>query len=137
MTLLMILIGLSIGVVEGTGLASFITLLDIIPRLAQITKSRKYVRIYETVISIAVAFVIIGRATYIDLGLSKYLMIPISFVFGTFIGLLASALAETLDVIPVLERKVKLGKFLIATIFALAIGKVVGSFFYWFILMEV
>ncbi|WDV47504.1 stage V sporulation protein AB [Clostridiaceae bacterium M8S5] len=137
MKVLMVLMALSIGIIEGTGLAAFITLLDIIPRLAQLTKTNDKVGIYEKTIGISIGVVILARAIYIDLGLGRLILIPISFVLGIFIGLLASALAETLDVIPVMESKLKLGKYLVVTVIALAIGKVAGSFFYWLILMDV
>lgn len=137
MTILMILLALSVGIIEGAGVASFITLLDIIPRLAQITKSKKYVSLYEKIIGISIGFVVFARAIYLDFGLSKYFMIPISFIFGAFIGLLASALAETLDVMPVMERKIKLKKYLYVTLFALAFGKVTGSIVYWLVLIDV
>ena len=136
MNALMVIMALSIGVIEGTGLAAFITLLDIIPRLAQLTKTNDKVGVYEKTIGISIGFVILARAIYIDFGFSRLILVPISFVLGTFIGLLASALAETLDVIPVMETKLKLGRYIVVTVIALAIGKVAGSFFYWLVLID-
>jgi stage V sporulation protein AB len=63
--------------------------------------------------------------------LSKYLTIPIGLILGIFIGLLSSALAEVLNVIPVLSKKLKIKDNLKYIVWTLMLGKVAGSLYFW------
>ena len=59
------------------------------------------------------------------------LTVILLFAFGMFIGALIIALAEVLDVLPILNRRIKIRKGITLIVFALALGKLVGSLFYW------
>ena len=50
---------------------------------------------------------------------------------GVFIGSLAAALAEALDVIPVMSRRTHLRSGLTIFIYAFAFGKLIGALYYW------
>jgi len=127
----MILIGLGGGLLEGAGVASFLTLLDIVPRLTQLTNSYKYVSFYQNILILSSVSVTLGLFFNIKLYLSKFLLIPIGLFFGMYIGLLAGALAEILNVIPVLERRLKLKKNIYYPMIAISLGKVIGSLIQW------
>lgn len=129
--IIMILIGLGGGLLEGAGVASFLTLLDIVPRLTQLTNSYKYVSFYQNILIISSVSVTLGLFFNIKLYLSKFLLIPIGLFFGMYIGLLAGALAEILNVIPVLERRLKLKKNIYYPMIAISLGKVIGSLIQW------
>ncbi len=130
--LFLCLLALSGGALVGTAASAFITLLDIVPRLAQVTDTSDKIGIYEITLSSSATcftlFTLLGWSIGIK---SKIFLIFMGFTFGAFIGLLASALAEVLNVMPVLFRRVKIEKYMLAVLIAIALGKVVGSFFSW------
>ena len=134
--LFLILIGFSEGVIIGSGLVAFLLVLKIIPRLIRFASSNQYLRIYQ-------ALVILGTlaATYFQFYawqlpqiyyLNELLTIIIGFIFGTFVGLIAAALTETLKAIPILSRRVNLENKIQILLFFIILGKVVGSLIYWF-----
>src|SRR5699024_1457150 len=101
-------IALGGGMVAGGALAAFITLIKLIPRLAQLTETEGYIKLYENLfVTGGVIFTILY---FMDrsLGLNNIIAIIISLGMGAFIGLFSSALAEVLNVIPVLAKKFKI-----------------------------
>lgn len=129
--LLLIVVAFGGGVTVGSAAAAFISILQVVPRLIQITNTRQYVRLYQYVITIGfILFTIIYFSEY-HMNLSKYIAIPIGLTFGIFIGLLSSALAEVLNVIPVLSKKLKIKDYLKYVILTLVAGKVIGSLYFW------
>ena len=48
-----------------------------------------------------------------------------------FVGVLIIAIAEDLDVIPITDRRIKLKKGISLCVWALAVGKLIGSLYYW------
>lgn len=134
--LIVILFGISGGSLVGTSAAAFITLLDIVPRLAQLTDSSAFIRFYEKLLITSTFSITLLSLLGGSINLSKILLIPIGFSFGVFVGLLASALAEVINVIPVLVRRVKITKNLYIILFAMSLGKVTGSLIYWLVLIK-
>mgnify|MGYP001459848372 FL=1 len=49
---LLIIIGISAGLTVGGALAAFITLLDFIPRLIQLTNTRKLIKLYQNIFAL-------------------------------------------------------------------------------------
>lgn len=129
--ILLVLIGFGGGVGVGAAAAAFITILQIVPRLVQLTRTNKYIKVYYW--SIISGFIIFTLTYFFEfhLNISKYITSVIGFVYGVFIGLLSSALAEVLNVIPILANKFKIKKKLNYMVFTLMIGKVAGSLYYW------
>lgn len=52
-------------------------------------------------------------------------------ICGTFIGMLAAALTEVLNVLPILAKRVRVEEKIIVLLVALVLGKVIGSLFHW------
>ncbi len=119
------------GFTVGGAAAAFISILQIIPRLLQITETYDRIKVYKFVISTSFIFFTVLYFSDFRLNLSKYITIPIGLVLGTFIGLLSSALAEVLNVIPVLSKKLKIKDNLKYIIWTLMLGKVAGSLYFW------
>lgn len=129
---LLIVVAFGGGVTVGSAAAAFLALLEVIPRLMQISDTRDYIKLYQGVLTFGfVLFTLIYFSSF-HLNFSKYVAIPIGFLYGIFIGIFSSALAEVLNVIPVLSKKLKLRDYLIYVIYTLMAGKVIGSLFYWF-----
>ncbi|MTI49181.1 stage V sporulation protein AB [Sporosalibacterium faouarense] len=132
--LFLVIFGLSGGALVGTASAAFITLLDIIPRLAQVTNSQHLIRLYERVIVTSGVIITFFHLLGISINLNKYLIIPIGFIMGAFVGLLASALAEVINVIPVLVRTLKIRSYVYYALLAISLGKMIGSLIDWLVL---
>ena len=128
----MCVLALSGGMLVGTAAAAFVTLLDIIPRLSQVSNTSDKIGIYEITISISMTATSLGALLGWSIGINyKIFIVLIGFTLGAFVGLLASALAEVLNVMPVLFRRVSIEKYIIAVLIAVALGKIIGSFLSW------
>ncbi|MDU0199902.1 MULTISPECIES: stage V sporulation protein AB [Paenibacillus] len=129
--LLIAFIGLAGGIAVGSGMVAFLVVLDIIPRLAQITRTFSKIRAYE-------AAVVLGSLlfTWVDFSDMKVQLFPISaslvgLFAGCFVGMLAAALTEIINVLPILAKRVGMGSYMILLLMAMIFGKVFGSLFEW------
>ncbi|MNO07833.1 hypothetical protein D3C81_2302000 [compost metagenome] len=52
---------------------------------------------------------------------------------GIFVGMLAAALTEVLNVLPILAKRLHMQKYLLGLLMAMVFGKVAGSLFEWFV----
>ncbi|MBI0576214.1 stage V sporulation protein AB [Neobacillus cucumis] len=123
--------GLASGLAVGSGFVAFLTVLGIIPRLTQLSKTQKMIQQYEWAVVIgALAGVAISLRDPI-LGISAYLLIPLGLTEGVYVGMLAGALTEVLNVLPILAKRIRLDEEIIYLIMAIVLGKVAGSLFQW------
>lgn len=132
-TLFIIIIGFGSGVVIAGAVFAFIAIIGIVPRLAQKTRTEKYIKLYEEAIIIGGIF---GTSTMIIdyyMPIGKIAVIFLSICVGIFYGCLAVSLAEVLDVIPILTRRGRIKKGMTYFITAIAFGKLLGSLLYYFI----
>ncbi len=129
--LLVVITGLAQGITVGTAFAAFMTILDIIYRLVQITNSDRHLRLYEK--SLILAFPLAAIASFLDMkfNMGRIIIIFVGLFMGMFIGLLASALAEVLNVIPVIVDRLNIRKYVDYVLISLISGKVFGSMVYW------
>ncbi|MDG5787673.1 stage V sporulation protein AB [Evansella sp. AB-P1] len=130
-TFLLILIGLSGGLAVGSGFVAFLTVLGIIPRLAYLTKTEQLLTFYEF-------SVIVGTLTgvWFSLGspifsISNLILIIIGLACGIFIGLLAAALTEVLNVFPILAKRIGMKDKINWLLWAIVFGKIIGSLYHW------
>ncbi|MBO1514703.1 stage V sporulation protein AB [Metabacillus bambusae] len=130
-SVILIIIGLSGGLVVGTGFVAFLAVLGIIPRLTQLTKTNHFIQVYEW--AIILGTVITGWISLRDSVLfqSEYWLIPIGLFSGMFIGMLAAALTEVLNVFPILAKRIGLGDKIVILLMAIVFGKIIGSLFHW------
>jgi stage V sporulation protein AB len=128
---ILIIIGLSGGLVVGSGYVAFLAVLGVIPRLAQLTKTYQYIHVYE--LAIILGTVITGWMSLRDTVLfqSELWLIPIGLFSGMFIGMLAAALTEVLNVFPILAKRIGMGDKIVVLLVAIVLGKIIGSLFHW------
>ena len=125
------------GVLVGGAYAAFIALIKLFPRLLQLTETNKYEKLYEDIFLVTTfCFTLIYFSDF-SINLGKIVIIISGLFYGIFIGLFSAAIAETLNVIPVLAKKFKLKKNLIIVFYSLVLGKVLGALYYFIFLMEV
>lgn len=132
----MIIIGFAGGLAVGTGFVAFLVVLGVIPRLTQLTKTMKWIRAYEWG---AVAGAVIGGWMSLRssvLGASKYWLVPLGMFSGVFIGMLAAALTEVLNVWPILAKRMGMGEKVVLLMMAIVFGKVFGALFHWLYFVE-
>jgi stage V sporulation protein AB len=125
------IIGLGGGLAVGSGLVAFLTVLGIIPRLTQLTKTKNYIKLYEWAIVIGTitgSWVSLREPVF---NLSSYLLIIIGGFAGVFIGMLAAALTEVMNVFPILAKRIGVAEKIIYLLMAIVFGKIFGSLFHW------
>jgi stage V sporulation protein AB len=129
--LIVIFIGLASGLAVGSGFVAFLTVLGIIPRLTQLTKTMKMIQHYELAIVLGALTGVLASIRDPVLNLSSYFLIPLGITGGVFFGMLAAALTEVLNVLPILAKRIRLDGELIILIMAIVFGKIFGSIFQW------
>lgn len=123
--------GLASGLAVGSGFVAFLTVLGIIPRLTQLTKTMKMIQHYEWAVIIGALTGVLASLRDPVLGISAYLLIPLGLAGGVFVGMLAAALTEVLNVLPILAKRIRLDGKIILLIMAIVLGKIFGSIFQW------
>lgn len=126
-----IIIGFSSGLAVGSGFVAFLTILGVIPRLLQLSNAVKYVKVFVGCIIIGTLFGSYLSFTPYVLDRSHVLLLVFGLSHGIFNGMLAAALAEVLNVFPILTKRLHVKKYLLSLLMAIVFGKVVGSLFQW------
>ena len=128
--ILLAFFGIGAGAVTAAGYFAIIAAVGIINRFADFTGTASKIKLYEVVLSFGAIIgnlLIIFRPSY---GLWSWLIIIIGVFCGMFTGCFLLSLAEVIKGLPVFLRKAKIQKGISAIIIALAIGKTLGSIFY-------
>jgi stage V sporulation protein AB len=112
---------------------AFITVVGVVPRLAQKSNTTRYIKVYEAAITV-------GGLTGAVIGLFMpnwpwgfWLLPVVGIAAGIFYGCLAMSLAEVLNVIPILARRARLQRGLFYIVMAIALGKMLGALLYFLI----
>jgi stage V sporulation protein AB len=128
------LLGLAGGLAVGSGLVALLIVLDLIPRLAQIANAYRMSVWFETA-------VICGSLywTFADF-MNWRLSLPPGFflsttglIDGMFVGMLAAALTEVMNVLPILAKRMNLSDYMVGLVMAMVLGKTLGSLFDWLV----
>ncbi|GGF08887.1 stage V sporulation protein AB [Halobacillus andaensis] len=125
------LIGLASGIAVGAGFVAFITVLGIVPRLMQLSHTESKIIYYEIAIILGVFFGI-----YLSFGDHSFTLPVVGLIVwgllhGVFVGMLAAALTEVLNVFPLLFKRIGIENYLFILLMALSLGKIAGSLFQW------
>ncbi|MBQ6815282.1 MAG: stage V sporulation protein AB [Lachnospiraceae bacterium] len=130
--ILLSIVGLTGGISIAGGIFAAITTVGVIPQIAEVTRTQKYVKSYETAVILGG---IIGNIIII-FKFNPFLPVWFMAIFGLgsgiFVGCLATALAEALNVTTVFTRRLRLHTGIQWVILSLALGKVIGSLIYFF-----
>jgi stage V sporulation protein AB len=124
-------VGFAGGLAVGAGFVAFLTVLKVIPRLTQLTKTMKMIHHYELAIVIGV---VTGGWLGLQnsvLSISKLFLLPIGLADGIFNGMLAAALTEVLNVFPLLSKRIGIEEKIVYLLMAIVLGKIAGSLFQW------
>ena len=129
--IIIIFISLAGGLSVGAGFVAFLTVLGIIPRLTQLSITMKLIHWYEWAVVLgAVTGTIVSLRDY-SFHFSPLLLVPLGLAGGVFVGMLAGALTEVLNVFPILAKRVGVEDRIVILLMAIVFGKVFGSLFHW------
>ncbi|MBQ9119577.1 MAG: stage V sporulation protein AB [Lachnospiraceae bacterium] len=127
-------LGLLSGALVAAGMFAFITMIGVVTRMAGRTKTNRYAMLYEDMVTIGATTgnVLFLYEPYLALGASA--RVVVGFFAGVYVGCLAVALAEMLNVVPIFARRIRLRRGLAAFVVVFALGKLVGGLLDFFVL---
>ncbi len=128
---LVIVVGLGGGLAVGSGLVAFLTVLGIVPRLTQLTKTKSFIELYEWGVVLGALTGSWFSLTVPMFSFPDYILGMIGLFSGVFVGMLAAALTEVLNVFPIMAKRVGVANKIIYLLVAIVLGKVFGSLFHW------
>jgi len=135
--LFLILIGLICGFSVAAGTFALIAGLGLVPRLAGKTSVASYVIPLENAVIYGGVFgAVIALFEQIPLRIGCWFTLVYGLSAGVFTGCLAVALAEVLNVFPLLFRRAKIKRGLNLMVFFFVLGKTAGALYYFAVLFS-
>ena len=137
-SLFLILVGISSGLGVAAGTFAFLFIIRIIPRMIQKAGLEHKIIYVENMVFRGVLFGTIltlfsWKKKWLFEILGKTLLTIFGMSAGIFVGCLAVALAEILDTFPIFFRRLNIkDEFGETLLFVMAIGKMLGSLFFFF-----
>ena len=122
-------LGIVSGILIAGGLFGFVVKIGVVTRLVTATKTAKHIFLYEDVLVIGV---VIANLISLYMPTIPYMdiVLPICGLFsGIYVGCLAVALAEVVNVMPVFARRIRLKYGMSFLIVSLALGKMCGAWY--------
>jgi len=132
-SVLAVFLGLASGAVVAGAVFAFIAAIGVVPRMAKRTSTQERIIIYEEAIIWGGIF---GATTIVfdyRLAVMPAVVAILSLFAGIFFGVLAMSLAEVLDVLPILAKRVAVKKGILCFVLAIALGKAAGSLLYFIV----
>jgi len=128
-----VIIGLGSGLVVAGAVYAFLTIVGVVPRLAQKTRTTGQIKGYETALIFGGIFGTLTGIFQFYLPIGNIGTVITSFANGIFFGCLAMSLAEVLNVLPIFSRRARIQRGMFFLVLALAVGKLVGSLMYFLV----
>lgn len=129
--LFIIFLGLAGGLAVGSGFVAFLAVLGIIPRLTQLSKTFTLIISYQWAVVVGAIIGGVGSLRDPTLFLSPYVLIPLGLAGGVFVGMMAAALTEVLNVFPILAKRIGIDDKIVTLMMAFVLGKIFGSLYQW------
>lgn len=130
-SLVLAFVGVSAGGIVAAGVFAFLAIIGVFPRLIGKTRTSDRIWLYETIIILGG---ILGNVLDIyefPIGVGGNLVLgAMGLSVGIFVGCLVMSLAETLQALPVISRRIGLAVGLQYLILSLGVGKMVGALIY-------
>ncbi|WP_026563986.1 stage V sporulation protein AB [Bacillus sp. UNC41MFS5] len=124
-------LGVASGLAVGSGFVAFLTVLGVIPRLTQLSKTMKMIQHYEWAVVLGALAGVGASLRDPILHIPSISLILLGITGGIFYGMLAAALTEVLNVLPILAKRIRLDGEIVILIMAIVLGKIAGSIFQW------
>ena len=133
--LVLVFIGLSSGGIIAAGVFAFLVMIGVFLRLIGKTGTKRHILLYGTVIMTGGVLGNIADLYEFPIpmyGFSTLFLSLFGLSVGIFVGCLVMSLAETLKALPVIGRRLYLAVGLQYLILSIALGKTLGSLFYYY-----
>lgn len=146
--IILAVIGFSAGFMVSGGVFTVLFVVGLTPRLAGKTDTAEYVHAYEnciimgtvagTVLSVYPEVIsMLGKAVHFVYSPVQNMILGFLGLFtGLFVGCLALAAAEMFDALPIMVRRQHVKKGITAIITAIALGKLAGAFYYFWVYLR-
>ena len=133
--ILLAILAFGCGAAVSAGTFAFLLVLGVVPRLLGKTKEASRIFMAENLIILgvltgAVLSVFEWKAAFPVAWITHVLFAVYGISAGIFVGCIAVALAEILNTFPITFRRLNIKRGLSWALFAMAIGKTVGSLYY-------
>lgn len=125
--ILIIFTGLASGAMVAAGTFAFVITIGVFTRLAHRTRTSAYTHIYEKAVILGASLSNILFIYEVKIPLYVVGVVLSGFFSGIFVGCLAMALAEILNIVPIMVRRLRLVEGLQYIVLAVASGKCIGS----------
>ena len=136
------LCGLGFGLIASGGVFTVLISVGLIPRFAGKTHTADHALLYEnaviigTIVGGALSVFSVGNGIVPFVWLRMVFLILYGVFSGIFVGCLALAIAEMLDAVPIFSRRIGFRKGLGIAILFVALGKLVGSLLYFYVIQK-
>lgn len=128
------LLGLAGGLAVGSALVALLIVLDLIPRLAQVANAYRMSIWFETAVISGSLYWTFADFMNWRLSLpSGFFLSTTGLIDGMFVGMLAAALTEVMNVLPIMAKRMNLSDYMVGLVMAMVLGKTLGSLFDWLI----
>ena len=132
---LLALAGLAGGLVVAGGVIAMMVGLGVITRYAGITRTAVSVRLYEDAIFLGGMFGNLLTVYGFSCPLGQPALALLGLCSGIFVGGWIMALAEIVNIFPILARRIGFVKGMSAMVISIALGKTLGSLYHFFMRM--
>lgn len=128
--ILLVIVGIGGGAVTAAGYFAVLASVGVITRFADYTNTANRIRLYEICLCLGgiTGNILFVFSPYIRLW--DGLTVVVGALIGMFIGCFLLSLAEAVKGLPIFLRKGKIQKGISIIIISFAIGKTIGSLFY-------
>jgi len=127
-------LGLAGGLAVGSGMVALLIVFDLIPRLAQLANAYRMSVWFETAIICGSLYWTVIDFMDWRFRIPAFLSVSwMGLLQGIFVGMLAAALTEVINVLPIMAKRIKLSAHMASLVMAMVLGKIVGSLFDWLV----
>lgn len=125
--------GLAAGFGVAAGTFAFIIVIGVVPRMIAKTNCAAHTLLFETMIVLGgVIGTVLSVFPGLPLPAGRWILAVYGLCAGIFVGCIAAALAEILNTFPVIFRRFHIKRGLPQIMLFMALGKLLGSLFYFF-----
>lgn len=112
-----------------------LVLVGLVPRISHVSNTIPFIGVYERLLIIGTCLGSVLSLQNHNLKMDGVIVIIAGIAYGIFLGFLSSGIAEVIDYIPTISRRLKLPTICLKyIIISLIIGKVIGSLLGWIII---
>lgn len=122
------------GALSASGFFAILTILGVVNRFAKVTRTAKYIKLYEDMIVIGATLGNVLIVFQFGLPIGYVGCTIFGLVSGIFIGSFLVCLAETIKALPIFIRRVRISSGLGYIILCLGLGKGIGALIYFLVL---